>query len=169
MKRGEKAFRKILVPIDFSTYSDPVLNYAATISKKFDARVILMHVIESLSYSVTDSLVLIDHRRALETTVKSLLEIWSKKLSERDVAVTTFMASGVAYQEIMKKAHREKIDLIVMGSHGRTGLAHLFLGSVAEKVLRLSACPVLVVRVPSPSLKTGLSIAPSTRRGTTLY
>lgn len=170
MKRGEKsiAFKKILVPIDFSSYSDQALNYAATISKKFNAQVILMHVIESLPYSVTDSLVLIDHKRALETTARSLLDNWSKKLREKKVAVTTFLVSGVAYHEIIKKARQEKVDLIVMGTHGRTGLEHLLLGSVAEKVLRLCACPVLTVRLPAAESKSKLSRRPSTR-GTTLY
>ncbi len=170
MKREGRsaAFRKILVPIDFSSYSDQALNYAATISKKFNAQVILMHVIESLPYSVTDSLVLIDHRRALETTAKSLLDNWSERLSEKKVAVTTFIASGAAYHEIVKKAQREKVDLIVMGTHGRTGLEHLLLGSVAEKVLRLCSCPVLTVRSPVATLKAKLSRPPRTR-GTTLY
>ena len=170
MKNGEKSveFKKILVPIDFSSYSDEAVNYAAIISKKFEAEFILMHVIESLPYTVTDTLRLIEHRRALETIAKSLLDNLSKKLRETKVAVRTFLVSGAAYHEILKKSQREKVDLIVMGTHGRTGLEHLLLGSVAEKVVRLSSCPVLTVRLP----RTKVKIKPSNRlkkRGVTLY
>ena len=57
--------------------------------------------------------------------------------------------SGTPYREILKKSRQERADLIVMGTHGWTGVKHLLLGNVAEKVVRLSSCPVLTVRIPS--------------------
>jgi nucleotide-binding universal stress UspA family protein len=63
----------------------------------------------------------------------------------------------MASEEILKKARQDRVNLIVMGTHGRTGLQHVFLGSVAEKVVRLSSCPVLTVRLASPGRKTKIS------------
>jgi len=72
-----------------------------------------------------------------------------KQLREKNLKVKTYLVSGAPYREILKKTQLEKVDLIVMGTHGRTGVAHLLLGSVAERVVRLSPCPVLTVRLSS--------------------
>jgi nucleotide-binding universal stress UspA family protein len=102
-------------------------------------------VIESFPYSVTDTLHVVDHRRALEKTAGLLLENLGKELAGGNFAVRTRLASGAPYEEILKISRRENADLIVMGTHGRTGFTHVMLGSVAEKVVRLSTCPVLTV------------------------
>ena len=151
MRRKEKGpqIRGIMVPVDFSSYSKQAVNYAAMIAKKFNAGIVLAHVIDSLSYSVTDTLKVIEHRRALETIAGTLLDNLSKQLREKNLKVKTYLVSGAPYREILKKTQLEKVDLIVMGTHGRTGVAHLLLGSVAERVVRLSPCPVLTVRLSS--------------------
>ena len=151
MRRKEKRphIRGIMVPVDFSSYSKQAVNYAAMIAKKFNAGIVLAHVIDSLSYSVTDTLKVIEHRRALETIAGTLLDNLSKQLREKNLKVKTYLVSGAPYREILKKTQLEKVDLIVMGTHGRTGVAHLLLGSVAERVVRLSPCPVLTVRLSS--------------------
>ena len=74
-----------------------------------------------------------------------------KQLREKNLKVKTYLVSGTPYREILKKTQLEKVDLIVMGTHGRTGVEHLLLGSVAERVVRLSPCPVLTVRLSSGS------------------
>ncbi len=137
--------QRILVPTDFSAPSGQALEYAAMIAKQFKADLILLHVIDSLSYSVTDTLNVIEHRRALETLARSLLRNLSQPLLARHLAVTTQLTSGTPHHEILQEAQTSKVDLIVMGTHGRTGVRHLLLGSVAEKVVRLSACPVVTV------------------------
>jgi len=157
-------FTKILIPVDFSSYSQEAIDYGSVIGKKFNAGIILMHVIEALPYSVTDSLAIIGHRRALETIAKSLLQNLSEILREKEVSVSTFLARGAPHREILRKAERERVDLIVMGTHGRTGLEHLVLGSVAEKVVRLSACPVLTVRLSPASVKSKPSRRPRASR-----
>jgi len=151
VRRKEKGpqIRGIMVPVDFSSYSKQAVNYAAMIAKKFNAGIVVAHVIDSLSYSVTDTLKVIEHRRALETIAGTLLDNLSKQLREKNLKVKTYLVSGTPYREILKKTQLEKVDLIVMGTHGRTGVAHLLLGSVAERVVRLSPCPVLTVRLSS--------------------
>ena len=161
MKRGERPalIKKILVPVDFSSYSDQVLDYAATMAQGFKARVILMHVVQPFQYSVTDTLNVIDHDRALKAIATSLLDNSCKMLRERGLSVDIHLTSGSPHREIVKKSHQEKVNMIIMGTHGRTGLEHILFGSVAEKVLRLAACPVLTVR----SKLRGKNVKPARR------
>lgn len=136
---------KILVPVDFSSYSQSTIDYASMIAERFGATLILLHVIESLPYSVTDTFKVIEHRNTLQTLATSLLENLSDGLRARKLAVKTRLVWGTASREILSEVRRQKPDLIVMGTHGRTGLPHVVLGSVAEKTVRLSGVPVLTV------------------------
>ena len=145
MKKNPPRVKNILVPVDFSSYSKSTIDYAAMIAERFAATLVLLHVIESFPYSVTDTLQLVEHRRALETLAKSLLGNLSDGLRTRRLAVKTHLVWGNPSREILAKARREKADLIVMGTHGRSGLPHFVLGSVAEKTVRLSRIPVLTV------------------------
>jgi nucleotide-binding universal stress UspA family protein len=155
LKRRERPalIKKILVPVDFSSYSDQVVDYAATMAQGFKARVILMHVVEPFHYSVTDTLNVINHDRALKTIAASLLDNSCKMLRERGLSVDIHLTSGSPHREIVKKSHQDKVNMIIMGTHGRTGLEHILFGSVAEKVLRLATCPVLTVRSKLPGKK----------------
>jgi universal stress protein A len=141
-----KPIKKILVPVDFSECSDEAMQYAAMIARRLNARVVLVHVIQPFTYGMTETFNLVDHYTALKTIAGPLLDQAGKKLSTQGVSVETDLLSGPAHHEILQKAGRVKADLIVMGTHGRTGLEHFLLGSVAEKVVRLSPCPVLSVR-----------------------
>jgi len=145
LKKKAALIRKIFVPIDFSDYSKSMIDFASIIAERFAATLILVHVIESLPYSVTDTLQLVEHRRALESLARTLLHNLSDQLRARNLAVKTHLVWGNPSREILNKARREKADLIVMGTHGRSGLPHLVLGSVAEKTVRLSPIPVLTV------------------------
>jgi nucleotide-binding universal stress UspA family protein len=138
--------RKILVPIDFSSHSNQVMKYALAIAKAFNATIILMHVVDSASYSVTDTFNVIDRRRPLETIARALLASWAEQI-DRGISVQPHLATGFVYPEIFKKVDRDQVDLIIMGTHGRTGLGHFLLGSVTEKVVRMAPCPVLTVRL----------------------
>jgi nucleotide-binding universal stress UspA family protein len=144
---------KILVPVDFSSYSQSTIDYASMIAERFDATVIVLHVIESLPYSVTDTFKVIAHRNSLQTLATSLLQNLSDALRARKLAVKTRLVWGTASREILSEARREKPDLIVMGTHGRTGLPHVVMGSVAEKTVRLSRVPVLTVPLSTRSGK----------------
>lgn len=137
--------KKILVATDFSPFSERALDHAVGMAVEFDADILLVHVIESLNYSLTDTMTVVGHEKALLTTARALLENLVKQLKDNNRPVRSFLSSGTPYREIIKKSQEENVDLIVVGTHGRTGMEHFFLGSVAEKVIRLAACPVLTV------------------------
>lgn len=140
------AIRKILVPTDFSPHSDQAMGYAVMMAKAFKARILLVHVVDSFTYSVTDTLKVTDHIVILKTVARSLLENARKMIQKRGLSVEANLLTGVPYREILKKARQAGADMIVMGTHGRTGVEYFLLGSVAEKVVRLSSCPVVTVR-----------------------
>ncbi|HET6371274.1 MAG TPA: universal stress protein [Nitrospiria bacterium] len=147
-KIGKKAaIRKIMVPTDFSPSSDRALDYAISLAQCFGATVLLLHVIEPFPYSVTDSLTVVDHFKALHTIASSLIKEARKKLTLKNIPSETRLVSGSPYREIVKEVERNKADLIVMGTHGRTGVGRLLIGSQAEKVVRLAGCPVATVRL----------------------
>ena len=148
MKKEKKTqrIRKILVPTDFSSYSDQAVDYAAMLAKAFKAGISLIHVTEPFPYTVTDTLIVVEHGRTLNTIAQSLLDNLRKRLTAKGLKVRARLARGIPYREIIKEAEKDKTDMIVMGTHGRTGVGHLLLGSVAEKVVRLAGCPVLTVR-----------------------
>jgi nucleotide-binding universal stress UspA family protein len=145
MNKKTRRIRKIIVPLDFSSSSESTIDYASMIAERFAATLILVHVIESLPYSVTDTFQIVEHRRALKTLASSLLGNLSDDLRARNLDVKTHLVWGNPAREILAKARREKADLIIMGTHGRTGLPHMVMGSVAEKTVRLSRIPVLTV------------------------
>lgn len=147
--RKKTGFKKILVPVDFSPHSNLAFRYACLLARQFDAKLSVIHVVDSLAYSVTDTLNVVEHRRALETLSTTLLDNLRAELEEQGLAVKTRVIIGTPYRAILDQAVRGRIDLIVMGTHGRTGVEHLLLGSVAERVVRLSPCPVLTTRAPA--------------------
>jgi glycine betaine transporter len=145
MKKPTQRIKKILVPVDLSAYSQSTIDYASIIAERFSATLIFLHVIESLPYSVTDTFKVVEHRKGLQTLATSLLRNLSEEMQARKLTVKSRLVWGTASREILSEARREKPDLIVMGTHGRSGLPHAILGSVAEKIVRLSRVPVLTV------------------------
>jgi nucleotide-binding universal stress UspA family protein len=86
--------------------------------------------------------------KAVEEQAKRKLEHFLSQLPGAQVKITRRVVVGVPFQRIMESASTEQVDLIVMATHGHTGLKHLILGSVAERVVRLAPCPVLTLRPP---------------------
>jgi universal stress protein A len=162
MKKQTRRIRKIIVPLDFSSSSEGTIDYATIIAEKFAATLILVHVIESLPYSLTDTFQIVEHRRALETLARSLLRNLSDDLQARNLDVKTHLVWGNPAREILAKARREKADLIVMGTHGRTGIPHMVMGSVAEKAVRLSQIPILTVPLSFMPRRRRLQLAKKT-------
>ena len=138
--------RQILVPIDFTDPSDRAVDVAAIMAKQFKAKLWLVHVIEQFTYSVTDTVQVVDHYMALKTIAQPLLQIRHQRLLKKGLTVRTLLTRGNIAGEIVGQAKKNRVDLIVMGSHGRTGIRRLLLGSVAERVVRLASCSVLIVR-----------------------
>lgn len=145
-KRDILNIRKIMVPTDFTAFSDQAVEYASVIAKRFDSTIILVHVIEPLTYDLTDTIQVIDHFVALKAIAEPILDNLQKKLLKKGLQAKTFLLKGNPYLEIVEKARKTGVDLIIMGTHGRTGIKHLLVGSVTERVVRLAPCPVLTVR-----------------------
>lgn len=148
--------RKILFPTDFSVHSHAAWEYARELAEAFEAQLILLHVIPPLPL-VTEGYV------PQETLDR--LSGQSQKEAEQELGALvrsikkpakppkTLIVDGVPFNEILRVGEKEKVDLIVMGTHGRTGLAYVLLGSVADKVVRMAPCPVLTVRSPAMAAK----------------
>ena len=137
---------KILVPLDFSEHSEKGLRWAIGMAEKWQASVLLFHVVSTPIYPP----VMMETPLNLPQLQTSLREHAEQKMKEmatkeKNVRVESRVKIGEPFWDICRIAEEEKVDLIVMGSHGRTGLAHVLLGSVAERVVRHAPCPVLVV------------------------
>jgi universal stress protein A len=143
---------RILVPVDFSACSRGALEYSANLAQQFGATLHVLHVWEPPRYIIPEVLVqvpgepsqtLADFARseAGKEMEKFLIDLQSDAFE-----VKGRLESGDPTDTILRLAADDDYHLIVMGTHGRTGLSHLFLGSVAEKVVRRAACPVLTIR-----------------------
>ncbi|MDD2542520.1 MAG: universal stress protein [Desulfuromonadaceae bacterium] len=147
-----KPFTKILTAIDFSENSECAFDYALTLATQFNAELTIIHVInepvdlrgfyvphisfEQLEKEIEDSAV-----KMMETFCSSKLGTFSN--------YKTSIVTGIPYDEITAAAAKMDASLIVLGTHGRTGLDRILFGSTAERVVRSSQCPVLTVRLPA--------------------
>lgn len=153
-KRAKPGFplKKILVPIDFSETSAQALPYAAALAERFGAKLVLLHVIEPVTMSPVFwdfQPPVADADQAAEVAITTRLSQLGKELLPEDVQARTLVCDGVAHEEIAETARNLGVDLIVLSTHGHTGLKHVLLGSTAERVVRHARCPVLVVRQPA--------------------
>jgi nucleotide-binding universal stress UspA family protein len=140
-----------LVPVDFSEYANQALEYAINLASKLDAHLTLLHVIPSLPLGGVDMGVTLPYTyiQDLEAEITSAMQAYLEQVTAVGLEGEIAVVHGVPFQEIIEIAKTQQVALIVMGTHGRTGLQHVLLGSVAEKVVRLAPCPVLVVRQPT--------------------
>ena len=138
------AIERILVPIDFSPPSLKALDDAVEFSLPYEARLIVMHVVERASFEAPPA-------KQKEAAAAKLAQI-QRRLTQRGIDCRTLVRSGVPYKTIIDEAKKVDANLIVISTHGRTGLAEFLIGSVAERVVRGSPCPVLVIRtLPQPA------------------
>jgi len=133
----------ILVPMDFSADAEQALDAAVELAKQFQARLTLMHVIQ---LPITTEVDLSGYYADLEDGARQEMEAYQKRVAATGLAVDVFLDSGAPFRQIVDAAKTRQVDLIVMGTHGRTGMQHLLIGSVAERVVRLAPCPVMVTR-----------------------
>ena len=143
--------KKILVPTDFSNFSDNALKQAYDIAKQYKAKVYLLHVVEvvqtcTVDYCLDDQTVKALDEKSLEFSEKMIQKQINKVFRSKDVEVVSDVKKGTPYEEVLKEQTSKKIDLIVIASHGRTGILSHLIGSIAEKVVRGAKCPVMVVR-----------------------
>jgi nucleotide-binding universal stress UspA family protein len=149
--------KTILVPSDFSEYADYAFTWALEMAEKWGAKVVVVNAAPMFSHlAYPESVYMLDlakmEAELIADAEKKLREFIAKK-GTSGVTVETRAVMGDPFWEICKAAEQNHADLIVMGSHGRTGLAHVLLGSVAERVVRHAPCPVLVARQPRPEKK----------------
>lgn len=145
--------RSILFPTDFSDCGNFALPYAASLARSFGASVICVHVIEPIVPTVgytgmTEPLPIADISEQLEDSAERELPRIAKREECAGLDIEEIIAHGEAASEIVRVAEERQADLIVISSHGRTGLGRILFGSTAEAVVRHASCPVLVVKPP---------------------
>jgi nucleotide-binding universal stress UspA family protein len=131
---------QFLVPTDFSAHADAALDAALNLANKFKARLILLHVRDDTALNP------MSYTAAGEAEARHALEACLTRVQDAGVDGEVALVHGVPWREIVAMARDRQTDLVIMGTHGRTGLAHVLMGSVAERVVRQGPCPVLVSR-----------------------
>ena len=144
MKKNNNNFKKILVPLDGSKFSEKALNRACEIGKVFDSKIILLYVVEK-SFPIN----ILDRKEYLEIlhkfgekTLKKANDLSLKKA----IIPKTFLKEGNIVAEIEKMAKKEKCDLIIVGNKGLGSVTRLLLGSVSNKLAQSSSCSLLIVK-----------------------
>jgi universal stress protein A len=144
--KGRRKIESILVPVDFSPPAKGAFQFALELAEQYDARVHLLHVIENFTSPDFENFPLVRDREQLVATVKKELVAFARTGSHPVVPVYPDVRVGSPWQEIVEAARQDKIDLIIIPTHGYTGWKHLLIGSVAERVVRHAPCPVLALR-----------------------
>jgi universal stress protein A len=144
-----RTYGRILAPVDFSTHAKTALDEASSLAKSMGSQLCILHVYQNPAYVLPMSgyvgptaEIVANMRRQLSEELETL----ARDVRGQGVGVETAVLEGVAYSSIVDYAKEWRADLIVMGTHGRTGLAHALTGSVTERVVRFAPCPVLVTR-----------------------
>ncbi len=144
-------FRHILLPTDFGEGSKRALDAGASLAQKLGASLTLLHTFEippyaysGIHFSTADLLTTLEEAARLE------LETALVSLRERVPRAASLFRRGIPWQDIQASIAETGADLVVMGTHGRRGIAHALLGSVAEKTVRMSSVPVLTLRALTP-------------------
>ncbi len=147
----ELQFSKILVPIDFSDFSKSALKYAVTFAQQYHSKLILIYVMEPVIYPPDFSMgqiTLPTVNFEMDKRAKEELD----KLAESEISslvqVQTVIKTGKPFVEIIETAKEEDADLIIISTHGHSGVEHILFSSTADKVVRKAPCPVLTLREP---------------------
>jgi nucleotide-binding universal stress UspA family protein len=142
-------YRRIIHATDFSSSALPALRQAVALARRWRARVILLHVMTPPSPFVSEGLppssydqLLAHARRETKRHLTALLS----RVRRKGVQASAVLAEGFPAEEVLRIARRQRADLLVLGTHGRTGLRRALMGSVAERIVRQARCPVLTVR-----------------------
>jgi len=154
MSERKKPF-KILVAIDFSEYAHAALRRAIEVAGWTDGTLVLVHAVDTATLVATAGPTMADSRgltlRIREDAEEALRKLARTVDPESQRIHRVEIADGSAAPAIVEAARRREADLIAIGTHGRTGLARFFIGSVAERVARTAPCDVLIVRLPPPA------------------
>jgi nucleotide-binding universal stress UspA family protein len=141
-------FQKIVAPTDFSEPSQRALDVAVELARHFSCELVLVHVVGSVPVIPTPASTTFNvpmYQQEIVNDAKATLDRLVEEKVPKPIRVRPMIIQGEAADEIVHAAENEKADIIVIATHGRTGLDRLMFGSVAEKVVRLSPCPVLTI------------------------
>jgi nucleotide-binding universal stress UspA family protein len=146
-----KAPERILVPTDFSPFADRAVEQAAALARQYKAELYLLHVVQDIQqcvvdYCLTEELVTQYRNSGIDGSKAKLQTEIEKHTGAKDLKVVADVRVGTPYEEILKEEQEKKIDLIVIATHGKTGILHNLMGSVAERVSRGAKCPVMLVK-----------------------
>jgi nucleotide-binding universal stress UspA family protein len=161
--------KRILVPVDFSDASLRALDYAVELSRQLKAQLVVLHAVEPVYYPSLEATygIGVDLGNVydqVEQGARARLARLAGEIRARRVKVRTLLVHGTAHQVILDSAAKLKANLMIMSTHGRTGLSRALLGSVAEKVLRAATCPVVTVPGRRPRAGAARAKRPSRRR-----
>jgi len=150
--------QKILFATDFSENSRWALKYALSFAEKYAAKLLILHVIQQPSYPLgMYAEISFDAMDKFNRNLSEVTDKEMRELCERDLLgfknFEAMILTGTPFLEILRTAKDKEVDLIVVGTHGRTGLDHVLFGSTAEKVVRRASCPVVSVRLPGKEFK----------------
>ncbi len=140
---------RILVPIDFSDHASAVVEWATHLAEEHDSSMVLLHVYHlPVEFQQVEGAYLpADFWTSVKEEAKRALDEYGYKVRERGIPVDIVVREGYPATVIEEEVERQNADMIVIGSRGRTGLKHLLLGSVAERVVQKAPCPVLTVKM----------------------
>jgi nucleotide-binding universal stress UspA family protein len=144
-----QTFKHILVPTDFHEASAAALDLAVAMAQAFDAKVTLLHVWEVPVYPYMDFMLNSSLISQVENAAVKGLAQGLEALQKRQPNAQSKLKTGLPWQGVLEAINELQADLVIMGTHGRRGLSRLTLGSVAERVVRMSPVPVLTVHAPS--------------------
>lgn len=159
------SIRHLLVPVDFSPGSDLAFDHAVALAKVFDADVHVLHVFQVPTYALPDGAFIPGADAVAEILTSAEKEVHSRveRAASSGVRFHAHTTEGAVDQEILRVAGRTHADMVVMGTHGRTGLRKVLLGSVAERVVRAATMPVITVRAGDEKVTTAhrVSVPPA--------
>lgn len=148
--------KTILFPTDFSQGARAAMDHAVSLARDYKAKLILLYVIQDISIAewyIPSSLSVTDLIEDMQKSASKEMDKWGEEVSGKVGDTEKMVVRGVPFVEIIRAAKEKNADLIVIGTHGRTGIDHMLFGSTAEKVVRKAPCPVLTVRVAGKEFK----------------
>jgi len=148
--------KTILFPTDFSNGARAAMDHAISLARDYKAKLILLYVIQDISIAewyIPSSLSVADLVEDMQKSADAEMTKWGAEIAGKIPDIEKVVVRGVPFVEIIQTAKAKNADLIVIGTHGRTGIDHMLFGSTAEKVVRKAPCPVLTVRMAGKEFK----------------
>lgn len=148
--------KTILFPTDFSNGARAAMDHAISLARDYNAKLVLLYVIQDISIAewyIPSSISVTDLVEDMQKSAMREMDKWYAEVSAIVKDADKMVVRGVPFVEIIKTAKDRNADMIVIGTHGRTGIDHMLFGSTAEKVVRKAPCPVLTVRIAGRDFK----------------